>query len=155
MNIHFIGIGKTKLSWLIDGMAEYEKRIARYSGYKRIELPNLKHRSKLSEPEICKEEGQHLLKASTGHLILLDVSGKKISSEGLAEFIIKMENQNRRQLDFVIGGAYGFSEEVLNKSAERISLSAMTFSHQIIRLVFLEQLYRAFSINAGEPYHHG
>ncbi|PKP42008.1 MAG: 23S rRNA (pseudouridine(1915)-N(3))-methyltransferase RlmH [Bacteroidetes bacterium HGW-Bacteroidetes-10] len=157
MKISLLLTGKTDTAYLPEGMAIYEERIKRYANYTRIELPELKKAASLSFAEIKQREGEMILKQvkAQDDLILLDVSGKSISSEDLAQFIEKRGVQGTKGLVFVVGGAYGFSDDVYKRANYRISLSPMTFSHQIVRLLFLEQLYRAFTIIKGEPYHHG
>lgn len=157
MKISLLLTGKTDNSYLLEGMGIYEERLKRYAAYNRIELPELKKAASLSFAEIKQREGEMILKQvkPQEHLILLDVSGKSISSEEFAQFIENRGVQGTKGLVFAVGGAYGFSEEVYKRADYKISLSRMTFSHQIVRLLFLEQLYRAFTIIKGEPYHHG
>ena len=118
-------------------------------------LPDLKKTKNLSSAEIKKHEGKKLLKgiAPGDELVLLDEKGKQFNSVEFASFLQKKFNAGLKKMIFCIGGAYGFSEEVYMRSNSKISLSEMTFSHQMVRLIFLEQLYRAFTIIKGEPYH--
>lgn len=156
MKIKVICIGKTGKSFLVDGENEYLKRLSHYCPVEKIEIPDLKNARKLSESQIKVEEGklmtQHIDTAD--HVFLLDEKGKKFGSMAFSEFIQKRFNQGGKHLVFVIGGAYGFSEEMYARSHGKISLSDMTFSHQMIRMIFFEQLYRAMTILKGEPYHH-
>lgn len=157
MKISLLLVGKTDIKYLQAGMALYEERINRYSDYKRIEIPELKSASSLSKSEIKEKEGDLIIKhiKPNDELVLLDIEGRSFSSEEFASFVEKRGVYGTKGLVFVVGGAYGFSDPVYARANFKISLSSMTFSHQIIRLIFLEQLYRAFTIIKGEPYHHG
>lgn len=157
MKISLLLVGKTDLKYLQAGMTLYEERIKRYSDYKRIEIPELKSASSLSKSEIKEKEGDLILKQikPQDELVLLDIEGRDFSSEEFASFVEKRGVYGAKGLVFVAGGSYGFSDPVYARANFKISLSSMTFSHQIVRLIFLEQLYRAFTIIKGEPYHHG
>lgn len=157
MKISLLLVGKTDSKYLQAGMALYEERINRYTDYKRIEIPELKSASSLSKSEIKEKEGDLILKQikPQDELVLLDIEGRNFSSEEFASFVEKRGVYGTKGLVFVVGGAYGFSDPVYTRANFKISLSSMTFSHQIVRLIFLEQLYRAFTIIKGEPYHHG
>ena len=156
MKIFLYQIGKTSFSFVKEGEKTYIERINRFTKFEQVTIPNLKKGNKLSEGDIKKKEGELILqKISTkDYLVLLDEKGKTFTSLGFAEYIKEKQNYLPKNLVFLIGGAYGFSESVYQRADAKISLSAMTFSHQIIRVVFLEQLYRAFSIIKGGPYHH-
>lgn len=149
-------VGKTMTSYLKEGESEYIKRLGHYCSFEMIEIPELKNVRKLSRDQIKVEEGKLILsKIGPGEsMILLDENGKHFSSEKFADFIQKQLNQGGKGIVFIVGGAYGFSEEVYEKALHKISLSPMTFSHQMVRLFFLEQLYRAHTILNNEPYHH-
>lgn len=156
MQIKLLAIGKTdnkNLQALID---DYQKRLSFYIKFDFELIPDLKEAKNLSEEQQKVKEGQLILqKLQAGdHLILLDENGTSYSSEGFSEFIQKKMNSGLKTLVFVIGGPYGFSEVVYQKATAKVSLSSMTFSHQMIRLFFIEQLYRAFTILRNEPYHH-
>lgn len=156
MQIKLLAIGKTdnkNLQALID---DYQKRLSFYIKFDFELIPDLKEAKNLSEEQQKVKEGQLILqKLQAGdHLILLDENGTSYSSEGFSEFLQKKMNSGLKTIVFVIGGPYGFSEEVYQKAAAKVSLSSMTFSHQMIRLFFVEQLYRAFTILRNEPYHH-
>ncbi len=156
MNVKLIAVGKTddkNLQILID---EYAKRLGFYVKFEIDIIPDLKNVKNLSVTEQKNKEGQLILYKITAydHLILLDEMGKEFSSIGFAEFIQKKMNSGIKNLIFVIGGPYGFSEEVYQKAQGKISLSQMTFSHQMIRLFAVEQIYRSFTILNNEPYHH-
>ncbi|EKD32601.1 MAG: Ribosomal RNA large subunit methyltransferase H [uncultured bacterium] len=157
MKISFLLVGKTDLKSLLAGMTLYEERIKRYSDYKRIEIPELKSASSLSKSEIKEKEGDLILKQikPQDELVLLDIEGRSLSSEEFASFMEKRGVYGTKGVVFVAGGAYGFSDSVYSRANYKLSLSSMTFSHQLVRLIFLEQLYRAFTIIKGEPYHHG
>lgn len=157
MKMSLILVGKTDLPYLQAGMALYEDRIRRYSDYKRIEIPELKSTSSLSKGEIKDKEGDLIIKQikPQDEVVLLDVEGRGFSSEEFASFLDKRGIYGTKGLVFVVGGAYGFSDSVYARASYKLSLSSLTFSHQLVRLIFLEQLYRAFTIIKGEPYHHG
>lgn len=156
MKIKLICIGKTGKDFLIAGEQEYLNRLKHYVSVERIEIPDIKNAKSLSIDQIKELEGKEILsKLQSGdQLILLDENGKLFSSTEFADFLQQKFNQGGKGLVFVIGGAYGFSSEVYEKSIFKISLSKMTFSHQMIRMIFFEQVYRAMTILKGEPYHH-
>lgn len=156
MKLKFICIGKTGKDFLISGENEYLKRLQHYISIERIEIPDIKNAKKLSIDQIKEQEGKEILsKVSVGEqLILLDEKGKSYSSKEFSDFLQNKFNQGGKYLVFVVGGAYGFSDAVYKHSDSKISLSRMTFSHQMIRMIFFEQVYRAMTILKGEPYHH-
>lgn len=156
MNIKLLAIGKTdnkNLQALID---EYTKRLSFYIKFDLDIIPDIKNVKNLSESQQKQKEGELILAklSATDHLILLDENGKSFSSVGFADELQKKMNAGIKTLAFVIGGPYGFSEEVYQKANGKISLSAMTFSHQMVRLFVTEQIYRGFTILRNEPYHH-
>lgn len=156
MNIRLIAIGKTDdkaLQLLID---DYTKRLSFYIRFELDIIPDLKNAKNLSESQQKEKEGELILSkiTSADQLILLDENGKTFSSVGFSQELQKKMNSGIKTLTFVIGGPYGFSDAVYQKAAGKISLSSMTFSHQMVRLFFIEQLYRGFTILRGEPYHH-
>ncbi|MCX2679218.1 23S rRNA (pseudouridine(1915)-N(3))-methyltransferase RlmH [Galbibacter sp. EGI 63066] len=156
MNIKLIAVGKTdgkELNTLTD---RYIKRLGFYVNFNFEIIPDIKNAKNLSETQQKDKEGELILKkiAPTDLLVLLDENGKTFSSEGFASHLQKYMNAGVKQLVFVIGGPYGFSDSVYQKAQGKISLSKMTFSHQMIRLFFIEQLYRGFTILRNEPYHH-
>ncbi len=155
MRITLIQLGKTRFSYLQEGISDYHKRIQHYVTFEEVTLPDLKNSKNLSVFEIKKKEGEQVLKLieKAAFLVLLDERGKQNSSEEFAEFLLKNMNSGR-DIVLLIGGAYGFSEEVYSRANDKISLSRLTFSHQLVRLIFAEQLYRAMTIIRGEPYHH-
>ena len=156
MKIKVICIGKTGKTFLVDGEREYLNRLKHYTKVEKIELPDIKNARKLSQDQVKSEEGKAMLKLvdSGDQVILLDEKGKQYSSESFSTFLQKRFNQGGKGLVFIIGGAYGFSDELYQRAQGKISLSSMTFSHQMIRMIFFEQLYRAMTIQRGEPYHH-
>ncbi|SFT88905.1 23S rRNA (pseudouridine1915-N3)-methyltransferase [Lishizhenia tianjinensis] len=156
MKIKLICVGKTSKSFLVEGENEYLKRLKHYLPVERIELPDVKNAKKLTEEQIKQAEGEMILsKINAGETIfLLDEGGKTFSSEQFADFLQQKFNQGGHGLVFVIGGPYGFSPEMYAKANAKISLSKMTFSHQMVRMFFLEQVYRAMTILRNEPYHH-
>ena len=149
-------MGKTNHVALRDWLPEYQKRLSHYVRFEWTELPELKNTKNLREVTQKEEEGKRVLKqlSSQDTLVLLDEKGSQYSSKGFADFLQKRMNAGTKNLVFIIGGPYGFSAEVHARAQYKISLSAMTFSHQMVRLFVAEQLYRAFSILNNEPYHH-
>ena len=149
-------MGKTNHVALRDWLPEYQKRLSHYVRFEWTELPELKNTKNLREATQKEDEGKRVLKqlSSQDTLVLLDEKGSQYSSKGFADFLQKRMNAGTKNLVFVIGGPYGFSAEVYARAQYKISLSAMTFSHQMVRLFVAEQLYRAFSILNNEPYHH-
>lgn len=156
MKLTFICIGKTGKQFLELGEAEYLNRLKHYTKLERIEIPDLKNAKKLTIDQVKKLEGEEILsKIPNGNdVILLDERGEHFSSVEFSNFLQKKFNIGGKGLTFIVGGAYGFSDEVYAKATTKISLSKMTFSHQMIRMIFFEQVYRAFTILKGEPYHH-
>jgi len=156
MNIRLVAIGKTdnkSLQTLID---DYTKRLSFYIKFDLEIIPDIKNVKNLSEAQQKEKEGELILSklSATDQLILLDENGSTFSSVGFSDYLQKKMNAGIKTLVFAIGGPYGFSEEVYKKAQGKISLSAMTFSHQMVRLFVIEQLYRGFTILRNEPYHH-
>lgn len=156
MNIKLLAIGKTDNKQLIQLIETYQKRLKFYIKFDFEIIPNIKNAKNLSEAQQKKKEGELILsKVSTSDfLVLLDENGKQMDSVAFSGYLQKHMNSGLKQLVFVIGGPYGFSQEVYAKAQGKISLSKMTFSHQMVRLFFIEQLYRAYTILRKEPYHH-
>jgi 23S rRNA (pseudouridine1915-N3)-methyltransferase len=156
MKVTFIVVGKTVKPYLQEAEAEYEKRLKHYIRFEEIVIPELKKVAKLSENEIKVKEGSLILSKvqNSDDLILLDEGGKLYSSEEFANRMDKFAVAGAKNIVFVVGGAYGFSDEMYLRAKQKISLSKMTFSHQMVRTIFKEQLYRAYTILKGEPYHH-
>lgn len=156
MTIKLLTIGKTdniELQKLID---DYKKRLGFYVKFEFEIIPDIKNNKNLTEVQHKQKEGELILGKlnATDIIILLDEMGQQMDSVSFSNYLQKHMNSGIRQLIFVIGGPYGFSEEVYNKAQGKLSLSKMTFSHQMVRLFFIEQLYRAFTILRNEPYHH-
>lgn len=156
MRIRVLFTGRTTDPWIRQGIALYADRIRHYIPFELVELPDLKQTASLREEQVREREGESILKSlrSGDYLILLDEHGAEFSSVGWARNLEQKTARISKDLVFVVGGPYGFSEAVRSRSNERLSLSRMTFSHQLVRPVFLEQLYRALTILKGEPYHH-
>lgn len=156
MIIKLIVVGKTVKSYLKQGEEEYTNRLKHYVRFEEEVISELKNVFSLNEEQIKQKEGEEILKRiqPTDYLVLLDEQGKQFTSEEFAEKIVKWQNTSVKQVVFVVGGAYGFSKEVYDRYNEKLSLSKMTFSHQMVRIFFKEQLYRAFTIIKSEPYHH-
>ena len=156
MKIKLIVVGKTNAKYLLEGEREYELRLSHYIKLEEIIVPDVKQAGKLSKVELKKKEGLLILGKleNSDHVILLDDKGKSYSSLQFSEFLQQKLNSGLKSLVFVIGGAFGFSDEVYQRANSKLSLSKMTFSHQMVRLIFKEQLYRGFSIMKGEKYHH-
>lgn len=155
MRITLLQTGKTRDRFIIEGVEEFRKRVVRYAPFTIETVPDLKNTRNMSTKEIQQKEGDMILKRiKTGdYLILLDERGKEFHSLGFAKHLNALEGRVN-QVVFVIGGPYGFSEQVYRRANEKFSLSKLTFSHQLSRLLFMEQIYRAFTILKGEPYHH-
>lgn len=156
MKITLLCVGKTAFPYLSEGISLYEKRLSFYTNFQRVEIPELKGASSLREEQVKEKEGELILKALRPgeDVLLLDAAGERFSSESFAGYVERKMMHGGKDLVFVIGGAYGFSRAVYERASGKVSLSEMTFSHQMVRLIFVEQLYRAFTILRGEPYHH-
>jgi 23S rRNA (pseudouridine1915-N3)-methyltransferase len=155
MKVKLICIGKTGKDFLVAGENEYINRLKHYVQLERIEIPDIKNAKKLTFKQVKDTEGKEILaKAGNDKIYLLDERGKTFSSVSFSQFIQQQFNLGGKAIVFVIGGAYGFSDDVYAKASGKISLSTMTFSHQMIRMIFFEQLYRAMTILNNEPYHH-
>ena len=156
MTIQLITIGKTDNKQLTSLIDDYIKRLGYYIKFSLDIIPDIKNSKNLSEVQQKQKEGELILKkiSTTDTLILLDENGKQFDSVDFSSYVQKHMNSGIKQLVFVIGGPYGFSKDVYKKSNGKLSLSKMTFSHQMIRLFFIEQLYRGFTILRNEPYHH-
>ena len=156
MNIKLIAVGKTDNLALQQLISTYEKRLSYYINFELQLLPDIKNSKSLSEEQQKIKEGELILSyvEPSHHLILLDERGKEYTSIAFADELQKKMNTGIKQLTFVIGGPYGFSQAIYQRANSKLSLSKLTFSHQMIRLFFVEQLYRAFTILRNEPYHH-
>ena len=156
MKILLTETGKTKDPSIRKLVQEYDSRINHYLGFSIKTIPDLKNTRNLSPEQVKQREAEQILRdiEPSDHVILLDENGKQRSSVDFADHLQNLMNRGLKQLIFVIGGAYGFDESVYSRANERISLSKMTFSHQMVRVIFTEQLYRASTILRNEPYHH-
>lgn len=156
MNIKLLTIGKTDNKALQSLIDDYTERLSFYIKFDLEIIPDIKNVKNLSESQQKEKEGELILAklTSTDQLILLDEKGTTFSSVGFSDYLQKKMNSGAKTIVFVIGGPYGFSDEVYQKAQGKISLSLMTFSHQMVRLFFIEQLYRGFTILRNEPYHH-
>lgn len=156
MKITLLTIGKTEDNYLREGIDKYIKRLKHYVNFKIVELPDIKNTKSMSEDQQKAKEAELIMKniTNTDHVILLDERGQEFSSMQFAGLFNKKMVGSIQHVVFVIGGPYGFESTMLNRADEKLSLSKMTFSHQMVRLFFLEQVYRAFTIIRGEPYHH-
>ena len=156
MKVALVLVGKTVNKHFVELIDEYAGRVKHYIGFDIITIPELKNTKSLSADQQKQQEGELILKQMQAgdHVVLLDEHGKEFRSVEFSKWVEqKMQTVNKR-LVFVIGGPYGFSPDVYGRANEKISLSKMTFSHQMVRLIFVEQLYRAMTIMRGEPYHH-
>jgi 23S rRNA (pseudouridine1915-N3)-methyltransferase len=156
MKTILLAIGKTDEVYLNEGITKYTNRIIRYTPYEMKIIPDIKNSKNMSQEQQKRLEGQDILSElmSSDIVVLLDEGGKQYTSRSFAEFYTRIAVSGAKRLVFVIGGPYGFSQEVYSRANYKISLSPMTFSHQMVRLIFAEQLYRAHTIIKGEPYHH-
>jgi 23S rRNA (pseudouridine1915-N3)-methyltransferase len=156
MKIVLLTIGKTSEKYLIEGIAQYQKRLKHYTQFEMLEILNIKNAKNFSNAELMKKEGELILKQlqSSDHLVLLDDKGKDFTSPKFSEKLQSWMLSGKKRLVFVVGGAYGFSEDIYARENEKLSLSKMTFSHQMVRLFFVEQIYRGYTILNNEPYHH-
>jgi 23S rRNA (pseudouridine1915-N3)-methyltransferase len=158
VNISIVTVGKLKEKYLKQGIEEYLKRLTSYAKVEIIEVADEKAPEELSELEmeqVKQKEGERILAkiSQDTHVIALAINGKMQSSEELADSLDKLATYGKSKLAFVIGGSLGLSDEVLKRSNDKLSFSKMTFPHQLMRLILVEQIYRAFRINRGEPYH--
>jgi len=158
MKIVIIGVGKIKEKFIREGIKEYKKRLSRYCKLEIIEVVDEKAPENLSQKQIelvKSKEGKRILNKipKNSYIISLDIQGEKISSEDFSKKLTDLSLRGKSNITFIIGGSLGLSKEVLNKSDFKLSFSKMTFPHQLMRLVLLEQIYRSFRIMKGEPYH--
>ncbi len=156
MRITLLTVGKTNDLSFKNAISEYQKRLKFYISFDIEEIPALKNTKNLTEDNQKKKEGELILKSvqTDDEVVLLDDKGSEFTSKQFANYIEKKSASGLKRLVFVVGGPYGFSDEVYQRANDKVSLSRMTFSHQMVRLVFTEQLYRAMTIIKGEPYHH-
>lgn len=156
MTIKLVCIGKTDKGELSELISVYKNRLKHYVKFEMEIIPDIRNTKNIDEQLQKQKEGELILKdiENSDFLVLLDEQGKQYTSMNFSEFLQKRMNTGLKRLIFVVGGPYGFSEEVYKRANSKVSLSKMTFSHQMVRLFFVEQLYRAFTILKNEPYHH-
>ena len=155
MKVKLIVVGKTNVNYLKDGETEYEQRIKHYVNFEQLIISDVKNAKNLSTAQLKNKEGLQILSKinTSDYVVLLDEKGKQFSSNEFSNFLINKNLSNTKYLVFVVGGALGFSDEVYQRADYKFSLSKMTFTHQMIRVFFKEQLYRALTIIKGEKYH--
>ena len=155
MRINLVCMGKTDDKGITNLITYYQKRLPKYWNFEIIEIPDVKNAKNLSPDLLKKEEGKLFLNHidNSDTVVLMDEKGKQFSSREFADKITIWQNNSIKRILILIGGAYGFSEEIYQRAQEKISLSKMTFTHQMIRLFIVEQLYRADQILQGKPYH--
>ncbi|MCR4824528.1 MAG: 23S rRNA (pseudouridine(1915)-N(3))-methyltransferase RlmH [Bacteroidales bacterium] len=156
MHLTLLTVGKTDIPWVRDGLEMYVSRLKHYVPFGLREIPELKGVSALNREQIKEKEGELILRQlkPADDVILLDEHGREFRSLEFADWLGRRLTASGHDLVFVVGGAYGFSDAVYARAAGKLSLSKMTYSHQLVRTIFAEQLYRAFTILRGEPYHH-
>lgn len=156
MDIVLLVVGKTTSKYIIEGISEYIKRLKRYIPYEICELPDARRAGKISQAEQKDAEGELILRKlnDSDMVILLDERGTQYTSREFASYLERAMGSGRKRLVFIVGGPYGFSEAVYARANGLISLSKMTFNHEMVRLFFTEQIYRGISILHGLPYHH-
>ena len=156
MKVQFWVIGKTTDVYLLPGINDYLKRLRRYCQFDYVEFPAAKIGKNATEQETKNKEETAVLDRieKSDFLVVMDEKGKEFSSKKFADFLSDHQMRGTKRLVFLIGGAYGFSDKIYKRSNSKIALSQMTFTHQMVRLIFTEQLYRAFTITKGEKYHH-
>ncbi len=156
MKIELMAVGKTQTRYLEEGVRIYTERICHYVPFTLTILPDIKATRSLTEAQQKEMEGQRIMAAlqASDYVVLLDERGSQMTSREFASFIDRRMTAGLKRLVFVIGGAYGFPDNIYARADAKLSLSKMTFSHEMIRLFFTEQIYRAMTILRGEPYHH-
>jgi 23S rRNA (pseudouridine1915-N3)-methyltransferase len=156
MKLVLLMTGKTDQAWIREGVAEYEKRISKYTRFEQITLLDVKNPGNRSANKVKEKEAERMLSAlrSDDHVVLLDEHGRSYSTTALAAYLRSALLLPKKRMVFVIGGPWGFHQSVRDRADHILSLSELTFSHQVVRLLFAEQLYRVLSVIAGDPYHH-
>ncbi|MBN2667212.1 MAG: 23S rRNA (pseudouridine(1915)-N(3))-methyltransferase RlmH [Bacteroidales bacterium] len=156
MKIVLLQTGKTTERYLTEGLTNYEERIKRYSSFETITLPDIKGTRNMPEEEQKAKEGARMLRVfrEDDFIVILDDKGREFSTTEFSSWLERSLMIQKKRILFIIGGPWGFADEIRRKADLTMSLSRMTFSHQMVRLLFLEQLYRAFTVIRGEPYHH-
>jgi 23S rRNA (pseudouridine1915-N3)-methyltransferase len=156
MKLTLLQTGKTDESYIRDAVAIYEKRIAKYARFEIITLPDIRNARNMPASVLKEKEGDKMLEVfrPDDMVILLDDKGREFTTLQFASFFTEMLMSSKKRILFVIGGAWGFNDKIYARADHKISLSRLTFSHQMVRLLFTEQLYRAMTVIAGDPYHH-
>lgn len=149
-------VGRTRTSFVNEGIAEYKCRLTRYVPFSLMELPDVKTSRSMTESRQKDREGIMILEKilPSDFVVLLDERGREYTSEGFSDYLQKLMAAGRKRTVFIIGGPYGFSKQVYDRADALLSMSRMTFNHEMVRLFFIEQIYRAMTILKGEPYHH-
>ena len=156
MKIHFLVVGKTNGTYFNEAIADYQNRLKYYITFDMEVIPELKNAKNLSFEQQKEKEADLIIKSLQpgDHVVLLDEKGREFTSMQFSSYIEKKMHTVNKRLVFIVGGPYGFSQRIYSLANEKMSLSKMTFSHQMVRLFFVEQIYRAFTIMKNEPYHH-
>ena len=156
MEICVVSVGKISSKWIQEGIDLFESRISRYVKFSSVIIPDVKNSKSMPVENLKEEEGKLIVTnlTSSDFVVLMDEKGKEHTSRGFAEWVQKQMNTGRKRLVLVIGGPYGFSQEVYSRADSMIALSKMTFTHEMAKLLLSEQIYRAMTILKGEPYHH-
>ena len=156
MKLVLLLTGKTDKVWIREGVAEYEKRIGKYARFEIITLPEVKNPGNRSSDKVMAKEAEKILSAvrNDDHVVLLDDKGRSYSTTEMASWLITAMSLPKKRIVFVVGGPWGFDPSVRARADHILSLSKLTFSHQVVRLLFAEQLYRVLSVINGDPYHH-
>lgn len=156
MNITLLTVGKTTIPFVVAGIKEYRDRLGRYTPFEIVEIPDVKAAKSLTEAQQKAKEGELILGRlrPSDYVVLLDERGRQFTSIEFASYIEKHQVSGRKHLVFVVGGPYGFSDAVYERADGKVSLSRMTFNHEMVRMFFVEQIYRAMTILRNEPYHH-
>ena len=156
MDLAILSIGKIASSWILQGIEAFETRLKRYTKFSQIIIPDIKNGASLAIEVRKEEEGKEILKqlSASDFVVLMDEKGKEYTSREFSEWIQKQMNSGKKRLVLIIGGPFGFSKDVYNRADAKLALSKMTLTHEMAKLVLTEQVYRAFTILKGEPYHH-
>ena len=156
MEILLMSVGKVNSPWITKGLEEFEKRLSKYMKFSAKIIPDIRNTKSLTKEQIKISEGKSILAEILGsdYVVLLDEKGEEFSSQKFSSWLEKKMASGKKRIIFIIGGPFGFSEEVYAKADSKIALSKMTFTHEMAKLFFTEQLYRAFTILNNEPYHH-
>ena len=156
MEICVLSVGKISTSWIKDGIELFESRIGKYIKFSGITVPDIKNAKNLSKESLKEEEGKFIMSniIQSDYVVLMDEGGKELTSRDFASWIQKQMNSGRKRLVMIIGGPFGFSQDIYQRADFKVALSKMTFTHEMAKLILSEQLYRAMTILKGEPYHH-